>query len=104
STSHPRVSTGPEGWLLGERPVPGARGARKWYVRTLPADTPWRRLVEWAHRCWPMEQFSEAATGAGGLDHSQGRRWDGRHRHLALVMRAYRCLACQRWTPADPAG
>ena len=39
-----------------------------------------------------------------GLAPYQGRRWDGLHRHLALGMLAYSFLACQRWTPADPAG
>ena len=104
STSHSRVFTGPEGWLLGERPVPGDGGEVKWYFSTLPADTPLRRLVELAHRRWPIEQFYEEAKGECGLDHYQGRRWDGLHRHLALVMLAYSFLACQRWTPADPAG
>jgi SRSO17 transposase len=104
STSHPRVFTGPAGWLLGERPVPGESGDRKWYVRNLPADTPLCRLVELAHSRWPIEQFYEDAKGECGLDHYQGRRWDGLHRHLALVMLAYSFLAWQRWTPADPAG
>jgi SRSO17 transposase len=104
STSHHRVYTGPEGWLLGERPVPGDSGDRKWYFSILPADTPLRRLVELAHSRWPIEQFYEDAKGECGLDHYQGRRWDGLHRHLALVMLAYSFLACQRWTPADLAG
>jgi SRSO17 transposase len=104
STSHSRVFTGPEGWLLGERPVPGERGDRKWYFSNLPVDTPLHQLVELAHSRWPIEQFYEDAKGECGLDASQGRRWDGLHRHLALVMLAYSFLACQRWTPADPAG
>ena len=104
STSHHRVCTGPEGWLLGERPVPGERGDVKWYYSNLPADTPLQRLVELAHSRWPIEQFYEDAKGECGLDHYQGRRWDGLHRHLALVMLAYSFLARQRWMPADPAG
>jgi SRSO17 transposase len=104
STSHSRVCTGPEGWLLGERPVPGERGDLKWYFSNLPADTTLHRLVELAHSRWPIEQFYEDAKGECGLDDYQGRRWDGLHRHLALVMLAYSFLACQRWTPAAPAG
>ena len=104
STSHHRGTTGPEGWLLGERPLPGERGEVKWYDRNLPADTPLQRLVEVAHSRWPIEQFYEDAKGECGLDHYQGRRWDGLHRHLALVMLAYSFLARQRWTPADLAG
>ena len=104
STSHHRVCTGPEGWLLGERPVPGDRGEVKWYYSNLPADTPLQRLVELAHSRWPIEQFYEDAKGECGLDHYQGRRWDGLHRHLALVMLAYSFLARQRWMPADLAG
>jgi SRSO17 transposase len=104
STSHPRVATGPEGWLLGERPVPGVRGEVKWYYSNLPADTPLRRLVELAHSRWPLEQFYEDAKDACGLDHYQGRRWDGLHRHLALVMLAYSFLVRQHWRPAMSAG
>jgi len=104
STSHHRVSTGPEGWLLGERPLPGERGEVKLYLSNLPADTPLHRLVELAHSRWPIEQFYEDAKGECGLDHYQGRRWDGLHRHLALVMLAYSLLARQRWMPTDPVG
>jgi SRSO17 transposase len=104
STSHHRVYTGPQGWLLGERPVPGDHGDVKWYYSNLPVDTPLHRLVALAHSRWPVEQFYEDAKGECGLDHYQGRRWDGVHRHLALVMLAYSFLARQRWTPAESAG
>jgi SRSO17 transposase len=104
STSHHRVFPGPEGWLLSERPVPGEHGDVKWYDRNLPADTRLHRLVELAHRRWPIEQCYEDAKGECGLDHYQGRRWDGLARHLALVMLAYSFLAGQRWPPADMAG
>jgi SRSO17 transposase len=104
STSHHRVCTGPEGWLLGERPVPGEGGEVKWYYSTLPADTPLQRLVELAHSRWPIEQFYEDAQGECGLDDYQGRRWDGLHRHLALVMLAYSFMARQRWMPTDAVG
>jgi SRSO17 transposase len=104
STTHHRVYTGPQGWLLGERPVPGEHGDIKWYYSNLPVDTPLKRLVELAHSRWPIEQFYEDAKGECGLDDYQGRRWDGLHRHLALVMLAYSFMAHQRWIPADSAG
>ena len=104
STTHHRVYTGPQGWLLGERPVPGEHGDVKWYFSNLPADTPLERLVELAHSRWPIEQFYEDAKGECGLDDYQGRRWDGLHRHLALVMLAYSFMARGRWIPADSAG
>lgn len=96
STTYHRVGTGPEGWLLGERPVPGEPGDVKWHYSNLPVDTPLHRLVKLAHSRWPIEQFYEDAKGECGLDDSQGRRWDGLHRHLALVGNAPR----SRWSIA----
>jgi SRSO17 transposase len=67
STSPPRVCPGPEGWLLGERPVPGDSGDRQWSCSPQPADTPLRRLVEVAHSRWPLEQFYADAKGGAGI-------------------------------------
>lgn len=96
-----RVFTGAEGWLLAERPVPGEEGERKYYYSNLPAHVPLERLVTVAHARWVVEQFYEDAKGECGLDDYQGRRWDGLHRHLALVMLTYSFLMIQRHTASD---
>jgi hypothetical protein len=92
---HGRSWTGPEGGLLGERPLPGAEGEPKWFFSSLPADTSLARLVALSHSRWPSEQFYEDAKGESGLEHFQGRRWDGLQRHLALVMLASTFLLLQ---------
>jgi SRSO17 transposase len=94
-----RVTTGMEGWLIGERPLPGHRGEMKYYFSSLPAGAPLARLVELAHARWAIEQFYEDSKGECGLDDYQGRRWDGLHRHLALVMLAYSFLMVQALPP-----
>jgi SRSO17 transposase len=120
STSHSRVHTGPEGWLLAERPVPEAAADDpqptqaapqekqeekiKYWFSVLPEDTSLSRLLLLAHARWVIEQFYEDAKQECGLDHFQGRSWDGLHRHLALVMLAYSFLAQQRLQLPLPAG
>jgi len=61
SVNHPKVSTGSEGWLLAERPLPGEEGGRKWYHFDLPADTPLERLVALTYARWSIEWFYEDA-------------------------------------------
>jgi SRSO17 transposase len=95
SETHGRSWTGPEGWLLGERPLAGEEGELKWFFSDLPASTPLRRLVELAHLRWPVEQFYEDSKGECGLGDYQGRTWEGLHRHLALVMLSYTFLMLQ---------
>jgi SRSO17 transposase len=99
SETHGRSWTGPEGWLLGERPLAREEGEPKWFFSNLPADTSLSRLVELAHLRWPIEQFYEDAKGECGLADFQGRSWEGLHRHLALVMLAYTFLMLQSLSP-----
>jgi hypothetical protein len=92
SSSHEHVVTSCEGWLIAERPLEGEEGERKYYFAMMAADTPLQRLGELAHSRWAIEQFYEDAKGECGLGDYQGRRWEGFHRHLALVMVAYSFL------------
>ena len=120
STSHSRVHTGPEGWLLAERPVPEAvaddlhpspaelqeqeqeEEQIKYWFSVLPKETSLQRLVLLAHARWVIEQFYEDAKQECGLDDYQGRSWQGLHRHLALVMLAYSFLMVYRLTVPLP--
>lgn len=123
STTHHRVHTGPEGWLVAERSLPGAepepqegphdpeaeaeekpKDRIKYRFSTLPADAPLEHLVKEAHARWVIEQFYEDAKQECGLDQFQGRLWEGLHRHLALVMLAYSFLMLQRLTLPLPPG
>jgi SRSO17 transposase len=105
SVAHGRVTTGPDGWLLGERPCPGERGEPKRYFLWLPGwplGVPLARLVTLAHARWAVEQAYEDAKGECGLDDYQGRTWPGLHRHLALTWLAYTFLVHQRLAAAAP--
>lgn len=118
STSHSRVHTGPQGWLLAERSVPETVADEgpsspveqkeeeriKYWFSVLPPETSLQRLVLLAHARWVIEQFYEDAKQECGLDHFQGRSWEGLHRHLALVLLAYSFLAWQRFHLPLPAG
>src|SRR5215218_2016954 len=96
STTHERVVTAAEGWLIAERPLRRAaeegEEEAKYYYGTLGADVSLERLAALAKSRWAIEQFYEDAKGECGLGDFQGRRWDGLHRHLALVMVAYSFL------------
>jgi SRSO17 transposase len=98
STTHERVVTAQEGWLIAERPLqseredPPGEEELKYYYSSLGADVSLERLAALAKSRWAIEQFYEDAKGECGLGDYQGRRWDGLHRHLALSMVAYSFL------------
>jgi SRSO17 transposase len=75
-----------------------------YWFSVLRLETPVERLVLFAHACWVIEQFYEDAKQECGLDDLQGRSWEGRHRHLALVMLAYSFLMLYRLRLPLPAG
>jgi SRSO17 transposase len=90
------------GWLLGERPVEGRHGDEKYYFAWGLDHASLGGLVELAHARWVIERFYQDAKGELGLDHYEGRSWNGFHRHVALVMLAHSYLTLrQSYGPED---
>lgn len=85
-----------QGWLMGERPLPGRQGDTKYYFAWGMDDMTLEGLLELAHCRWIVERFYQDAKGELGLDQYEGRRWHGFHRHVALVMLAHSYLVLRR--------
>jgi SRSO17 transposase len=92
----------PEAWLIAEWPT-GEPEPVKYWLSNLPATTPKRTLVRLAKLRWRIEHdYREVKTGLG-LDHYEGRTWQGWHHHTTLVSAAHAFLTLQRLNPKTPA-
>lgn len=89
-------TTGQEGWLIGERPLPGHEGERQFYWSDLPAATPVARLVELGHRGPGIERGYQDGKSHTGMGDYAARRWESFHRHLMIDFLALSWLALQR--------
>lgn len=92
------------GWLIGERPLPGHRGDLKYFYAHELDDTPFPEVVDLAHVRWVIERFYQDAKGELGLDDYEGRLWHGLHRHIALVMLAHCFLTLRQTYGAEVTG
>ncbi len=94
-----RLSAGKEPlaacWLLVEWPE-GAAAPTKYFFGNLPPDTALRQLVRTAKSRWWVEHSYKELKDELGLDHFEGRSWQGWQHHVTLVLLAYGFLVLQR--------
>jgi hypothetical protein len=84
---------GEEAWLVGEH---RASGERKYYLTNLPAKVDLRTLAATIKARWICEQAHQQLKEELGLDHFEGRSWQGLHRHALMTMIAYAFLQYRR--------
>jgi SRSO17 transposase len=90
-------------WLLIEWPE-GEKEPTKYWLSTMPANTSFRRLVDFAKLRWRIERDYEELKQEVGLGHYEGRGWRGFHHHATLCIAAYGFLIAEQATipPSAP--
>jgi len=86
-------------WLLCER---SAADERKYYLLHLAATTPVVDLVALARSRWPIEQQYRELKDDLGLDHFEGRTYQGWAHHVVLTAVAFTFLQIERARPDGP--
>jgi SRSO17 transposase len=82
--------------LLIEWPE-GDKEPRKYWLSSFPPQrTSFRGLVRRAKGRFRIEQDYEEMKGEVGLDHFEGRSWQGWHHHVTLVTLAYAFLTLEK--------
>jgi SRSO17 transposase len=74
------------------------RAKKKYYLANLPAETNLRTLAAIIKARWICEQAHQQLKEELGLDHFEGRSWQGLHRHALMTMIAYAFLQYRRLT------
>ena len=71
----------------------------KYWLSSLPTDTPLVQLVSLAKLRWRVEHDYRELKDALGLDHFEGRSFRGWHHHVTLVSLAHGFLTLERLNP-----
>ncbi|MHB9149100.1 MAG: IS701 family transposase [Thermoleophilia bacterium] len=85
-------------WLIIEWPE-GADAPADYWLSNLPEDTEAERLARLARLRWMIELDYRQLKGELGLDHYEGRSYQGFHHHCALVTCAHAFLTLERLSP-----
>ncbi|ANZ13533.1 IS701 family transposase [Streptomyces noursei] len=88
----------PTATLLAEWPT-GEKAPTDYWLTSLPADTPLRKLARLAKMRWRIEHDYRELKHGLGLDHFEGRTWRGWHHHTTLVTAAHAFLTLHRLDP-----
>jgi SRSO17 transposase len=98
-----RSAPHPLEWLLIEWPE-SEKEPTKYWLSTLPEDTPIEVLVDTAKLRWRIERDYEELKSELGLAHFEGRGWRGFHHHAVLCIAAYGFLIRERaaFPPSSP--
>lgn len=95
SRDEKRRTPHPIEWLLVEWPD-GEAEPTKYWLSTLPEDTPLAALVDTTKLRWRIERDYEELKSELGLAHYEGRSWRGFHHHATLCIAAYGFLIRER--------
>jgi SRSO17 transposase len=88
------LSLEPVIWLLIEWPA-GAKEPTKYWLSNLSDEASLRELVYWAKIRWWVEQNYQQLKDDLGLDHFEGRSYNGWHHHVTLTMIAFGFLVME---------
>lgn len=87
--SRNRRLPGEAAWLVCERRT---SGERKYYLSNLPEDVAPETLARLIKGRWVCEQMHQQMKEELGLDHFEGRSWQGLHHHALMAMIAFAFL------------
>jgi len=87
-----RVPSDEVGWLLIEN---HSEGIKSWICWGLD-DASLLDLAKLAHARWTVERFHEEVKMELGLDHFEGRSWNGLNHHVTIVLMTHSFLTVQQ--------